>query len=339
MSINVIPYTPGLAEDWDEFVINRSRNGGMFQERKFLDYHPEGRFNDVSLVFRNDREIIGVFPAVRVDRPDSAPAVVSHPGSTAGGLVYAVDATAREVLEQVEAALLYYQCGSFGSIELRLAEALFSYPTDGELTYLLWHRGFRLATREISSCVYLVPEEGWLKFVNERKRRYMRNAAASKGLVVEQTNNVEQVYRLIETNLGNRFYKKPTHSLAELSALKELYPDRLHLWITRKDDLIVATAVIFAVNRQAVHDFYTHNDYTYANLHAQPVLYNTMFKHYQERGYRWFSIGISSRGDWIKWGILEFKEKVGARATFRDVWILDNLADYKAYLFDEAQHG
>lgn len=36
-------------KDWDNFVLN-SNNGTMFHSRKFLSYHPEGRFKDTSLV-------------------------------------------------------------------------------------------------------------------------------------------------------------------------------------------------------------------------------------------------------------------------------------------------
>lgn len=336
MTIEVLPYHQDAADLWDDFVINHSRNGGIFQERRFLSYHPPDRFQDASVMISDGKGIIAVFPAVRetIDGGGENIALVSHPGSTAGGLIYSYDATTRDVLNQFDAMLGHYQKRGFCSIEIRLAESIFSYPTDGEITYLLWHRGFKLATREISSCVNLQQIEGWLDMVTQRKRRYMRNAAFKKGLIVEHTDSVEHIYHLIENNLATRFNKKPTHSLGELKDLCSRYPDRIHLWVVRKDGVTIACAVIFIVNRHAVHDFYTHNDYSYAHLHAQPVLYNAMFQYYRHRGYKWFNIGISSRGDWIKWGILEFKEHVGARAVTRDVWTLDNLNNYTPYIFE-----
>ena len=62
-----------------------------------------------------------------------------------------------------------------------------------------------------------------------------------------------------------------------------------------------------------------------------PLLFHKVFEHYYQQGYAWFNFGISSRGQQIKWGILEFKENVGGRATARQIWYLDNISGYKKY--------
>ena len=51
-------YNANYAEQWDEFVMNESRNGGIFHERKFLSYHEGGRFQDYSFLYLNDKEIL-----------------------------------------------------------------------------------------------------------------------------------------------------------------------------------------------------------------------------------------------------------------------------------------
>ena len=50
-NIAVKEYTKDHHKVWDQFVRTESRNGGIFQERDFLSYHPEGKFNDASLLF------------------------------------------------------------------------------------------------------------------------------------------------------------------------------------------------------------------------------------------------------------------------------------------------
>ena len=105
----------------------------------------------------------------------------------------------------------------------------------------------------------------------------------------------------------------------------------MDLWVVRVGGEAVATCVLFQAGRSTLHDFYIAQNYAYAKLNVMPLLFYTAFAHYQRAGFRWFNFGISSRADWIKWGILEFKERMGGRAALRDVWRLDELANYQPY--------
>jgi|SRR6185369_15361428 len=328
--IQVSPFTEALAEEWDSFIQNDSRNGGIFHERGFLEYHPVGRFMDASLVLRTKNKIVGVLPAARQEA-EQGWRVVSHPGSSAGGLVYQRQQGLREMLEMLEIALFYYREMGALSLELRLAEPIFSDPGDGELAYLLWHRGFRLATREISSCVDLQSGATWEQFGRKKNSNDIRRLK-NVGVKIELLNDPSEIYSLIEGNLDNRYAKRPTHELAELTDIKRRYPERLHFWAAVLDGRPIATVVTFVVNRTAIHDFYIAMDYSYARLQVMPLLFYSLFAYYQAQGFKWFNFGISSRGDWIKWGILEFKERMGGRATCRDTWILDDLKAYSAYV-------
>lgn len=331
--LEIVPYTKALAGEWDCFVRNHSRNGGIFHERNFLEYHPVDRFLDVSLVLRTDNKIVGVLPAARQET-EQGWQVVSHPGSSAGGLVYQRQHGLREVLEMLESVLHYYREVGVRSLEFRLAEPIFSDPGDGEFTYLLWHRGFRLATREISSCVDLRAGASWEQFGRKKNCNDIRRLKR-QGVKSVLLDDPAEIYSLIEGNLDNRYAKRPTHELVELAELKRRYPERLHFWAALHEGKPIATVVAFVVNQTAIHDFYIAMDYAYSRLQVMPLLFYDIFEYYQGQGFKWFNFGISSRNAWIKWGILEFKERMGGRATFRDVWKLDNLQDYQAYCNDE----
>ncbi|HET6227682.1 MAG TPA: GNAT family N-acetyltransferase, partial [Bacteroidia bacterium] len=97
-NIEVKDYTGDHHKAWDEFVRNVSRNGGIFQERDFLSYHPEGKFNDASLLFFEKGTLMAVFPAAIVSE-NGKEKVVSHPGSSCGGLIFHDTATLQQVLE------------------------------------------------------------------------------------------------------------------------------------------------------------------------------------------------------------------------------------------------
>src|SRR5687767_13692336 len=328
-NISIKKYDDSLAQNWDEFIQGHSRNGGIFHERKFLSYHAPGKFDDASLLFYDDKELLGVFPAAIINNA-GVMKIVSHPGSTNGGLVYDNSSTLDTVLSMLEAMIEYYKTQGADTIEMKIAEPISNAFPDGELTYLLWHRGFRISTQEISTCVKLSDNKSWETFCRKRNLSYIRKLER-EGVTVREIEDIEIVYPLIEANLKIRYKKKPTHSKEELNKLKELYPDRIHYWIAEKDKNVFGALVLFAINNIAVHSFYIAKNELLGDTKVMPLLFHKVFEHYHTKGFTWFNFGISSRGQQIKWGILEFKETVGGRATGRQVWSIDNLSLYQRY--------
>ncbi len=327
--IEVKEYTEDHHKSWDEFVRDESRNGGIFQERDFLSYHPEGKFKDASLLFFEKGTLMAVFPAAIIQE-NGKMKVVSHPGSSCGGLIFQFSATLQQVLEILESMIAYYQQNNIDSIEIRLSEPIFNAIPDEELRYLLWHRGFTIKSQEISTCVKLTESRLWEKLCRKRNLSYIKQQEKD-GVKIVETNDVDKVYPVIEMNLKVRYNRIPTHSREELMRLKEIYPDRIHYWIATKEDQVLGILVLFDVNTTGVHSFYIAKNEQYENVKAMPLLFHKAFEHYCRQGYAWFNFGISSRGEQIKWGILEFKENVGGRATARQIWHLDNIGGYKKY--------
>lgn len=320
---------------WDDFVQNHSRNGTIFHERKFLEYHPAGRFTDASclLVLAKSTPpiVAGVFPGVLADQ-----SLISHSGSSYGGLIYNKSATTKEVLEMLEHVIAYAQTLKASQLEMRLAENLiFSNPPDQELSYLLWHRGFKLKGRELGSVISLQDEHN-SNFAISRYDYAVRKGQKA-GLVISNEVPIEEAYPLIVQTLQSRHQKKPTHTLAELVELKRRYPQRIKAWTALDKGRPIAAVVVFEANARCVHDFYIAQDYS-ANQ-SQPLFYtfDTLLAHYRANGVKYFNFGISSREQWIKWGILYFKEALGGRAVFRETWVLPSLQEYTAYQESEGQ--
>ena len=63
MSYTIRPYDESLSGKWDEFVMQHAMNGTFLHTRRFLSYHPEGRFTDASLMIYNGQELCAVIPA------------------------------------------------------------------------------------------------------------------------------------------------------------------------------------------------------------------------------------------------------------------------------------
>ena len=70
---------------WDTFV-PRGNNGTLFHLRAFLNYHPENRFTDHSLLIKKRDKLFSVFPAAEKKIGEKTH-LVSHPGASVGSFV------------------------------------------------------------------------------------------------------------------------------------------------------------------------------------------------------------------------------------------------------------
>ena len=70
---------------WDQFV-SSGNNGTLFHLRKFLNYHPQDRFQDHSILIEKKQKLFSVLPAAELI-VDGKRILVSHPGSTVGSFV------------------------------------------------------------------------------------------------------------------------------------------------------------------------------------------------------------------------------------------------------------
>ena len=331
-SIQVCPYDASQSEPWDRFIADDSRNGGLFHERRFLSYHAPDRFRDISLMFRDDTgDLVGVLPGAQVDLEGGGRGVESHPGSSAGSFVFAKTARLSQVLAMVDAAATHYRDAGFDRIGLRLAEPVFASSTTGELDFTLWHQGYRLRARELSTAIRLGDEAARIALAR-KKLGVEERAAQKRGVTIGESDNACAVWEQVARNLKERYGKTPSHSAAELARLKQLYPARVRFWCATRDGATLAVIVVFEVTPQAAHTFYIAHDRTAAtDVNPMPLLVSTICADLAARNFSWLNFGISTRGDYVKWGILEFKEFMGGRGVCREEWELSRLADFKPY--------
>ena len=78
--ISIASYTADQVKTWDDFV-NRSKMPMFMFNRGFMDYHAD-RFQDASLMFYRDDELLAVLPASR-----HGDEIRSHGGLTYGGMI------------------------------------------------------------------------------------------------------------------------------------------------------------------------------------------------------------------------------------------------------------
>ena len=79
--LEILPYNETLDKRWDRFVMQESVNGTFLQTRRFLSYHPSGRFKDASFLVESSGTIVAAFPGNISNDGEW----ISHQGSTFGG--------------------------------------------------------------------------------------------------------------------------------------------------------------------------------------------------------------------------------------------------------------
>ena len=85
---------------WEKMVLE-ANNGTIFHSRRFLSYHPQGRFTDHSLIFSKKNKPYVLFPAS--DRNiDGKRILVSHPGTSYGSFVVPENLSFSDFLQQLQ---------------------------------------------------------------------------------------------------------------------------------------------------------------------------------------------------------------------------------------------
>ena len=142
MSYTIQPYAEACAEKWDAFVMQHAMNGTFLHTRRFLQYHPQGRFTDASLMIYNGQELCAVIPAA-VQMVDGRRMLRSHPGSTFGGVIMGPELLRAPRLVELMGELdQWLMRQGYEACELKLTSDLFStLPTDC-LQYALYHAGY-----------------------------------------------------------------------------------------------------------------------------------------------------------------------------------------------------
>lgn len=278
----IIPYTPEWQEKWDMFV-DESANGTIFHKQKFLLYHPRDKFEDGSLLFLEDDEIISVFPAAIKDN-----CLWSHAGSSFGGLVFKQIGIER-MLNVVDSLDEYASQQGFEKIIMVLTPNVFHQsPLEG-LEFALFFRGYRAESVELSVCVDLKQDFAF----SERRIRGIKKALQN-GLSARKSNDFPIFWKILERNLRIRHAVKPTHSWDDISRLKALFPSEIKLFGAFRDEEMLAGLVIFINNATSFETFYIAQNYRHSKMRGLDLVIKLVYDWAKANGFRYMNFGISS---------------------------------------------
>lgn len=313
-------YSQDAAEKWDDFVLGKSVNGNFLQTRRFFSYHPAGRFEDSSLLYRDAKgNLRAVIPAA-IRHDECGKSLVCHPGSTYGGIVLdGKSCTAKRVQALIDDLTEWCQAEGFSAIDLRFQpDFMWKNNSASLVEYMLRLNGF---TEQVELTTYIdfsSYKDSILSNFAQGKRTNVNNGIKS-GLKCRKLQNAEEVecfYALLCENL-KKHAAAPVHSLSELRLLHEeiLAGSTELLGVFSPEGRMLAAGWLFLFkNQQTVHTQYLCADSEFNALSPMTFLYYSSIEYAKQQGYRYLSWGISTEehGRILNWGLTESKEHFGS---------------------------
>ena len=313
--ISIVPYTDEYMDRWDSFVMSQSVNGTMLQTRKFLNYHPKGRFTDSSLLVLKGTEIIAVIPANIVVK-DKQRILYSHQGSTFGGIVISKNNIKVSVVTKIFEELNRYCIDNrINEAVFKLTSWLYSSSNSELLDYMFFNQGYS-CSMEVGYFVDFAHynEDTSSNYSSSIRRHY--KASEKNGLLFRELVDRDGIALFYETLLDNykKFDADPVHTLEDLYLLKEqVIKDKVRFFGVFKEDIIVASSMVFDFNHRVFHTQYLATKSSYNRLYANEYLYTGLLNKGREEGFQYLSFGTSTldKGKVLNYNLAQYKEQYG----------------------------
>jgi len=313
-------------KEWEDFWPH-SAGGTIFHSLRFLDYHPEGRFEHLHLAFRRKGNMVGLITgAIRVE--EGSRVWVSHPGASYGGPAFAPGLKYHQIEDAIRALIEHLRKRGIARIRITPPPVIYSHYNDQPLDFALWRHGFSVSRTELTQAVPLdfIDEELLLDgFVNKSRTAFRK--AEREGLsfrIIDHPTQAEydRFWVILEENrrgLG----VVPTHNREEIERLHQLVPENLMMATVERDGEMVAVIWNFVCNEETVLEFYMAHVADAQIYRPVPFLTYHSLLWAKAQGYKWFDFGISSIWGDPTWGLLKFKENFRARHFLRQSFTLD----------------
>jgi len=286
------PYRPSDAPAWD-LLVDRAHGGTVLHKRVFLDYHGS-RFDDHSLVWSKPgaETLDAVFPLAAA--PSEPGVVVSHPGSSFGGLVNrSTDSTQHEArLRQAAVAL---KERGFERLRLRLAPSIVLRQPDDGWAPLLLRFG-----RVIGADLWSVLRLGACAKADAHLRYRMRRGERRRlqPVAIETPQDWSRAHALIAARLREKYEVMPIHSCAELIDLHaRLGRQSRGLMVRNEDGTDLAAFWCIDYGTGTLHIQYISTTSTGRDLDAGTFGLAVLCEAATGEGFRQLSFGRSTDGD------------------------------------------
>lgn len=315
MALTVAYYDASMEAQWDDFVLNKSMNGTFLQTRRFINYHPEGRFQDRSLCVKKGNELVATVMACEI-MDEGKRTFFAHKGSTFGGITVSEKIySASAINELMEVLHAFFQEAGFEKIYLKMVPTAYQKGNTDLLDYFLYKNGYT-CYNELNYYMHLdrYRTDVISQFSSSKRRDYrysLKNPLQFK--LLETREEIAQFYEVLKLNLA-KLNLHAVHSLEDLYDLKfNRFDDQIQFYGVYLEEQMIAGSMIFVFDGRIFHTQYLSSDEQYLKMFPMDFLITNLIQAAVDQNMELFSFGICTedQGRYLNLGLSRFKEGFG----------------------------
>ena len=306
--ITIKQYSSEDFDRWNVFV-KTAKNSLFMHDRNFMEYHAD-RFEDHSLLFYDDDELLALLPANKCGDE-----LISHGGLTYGGFITNSKMKQYKMLECLEVLKKYMQESCFSSLLYKTVPYCYYTNPAQEDLYALFTNNAEIVKIEPSSVIdFRYP----IKMPKGRKAQISR--AKREGVVIELSEDFDNFIELENSVLAEHHNTKAVHTGFELKLLYSRFPTNIELYSANYQGKKIAGAVVFVYNNVV------HTQYLAANDIAREIgaldlcISEIISKYSTSKQFLDFGISTENGGRVLNNGLISQKEGFGARTLVYQTW-------------------
>jgi hypothetical protein len=312
-----------MKHEWDNFLTN-SKNSSFLFYRDYMEYHQD-RFTDYSLVVTNEKnQFLAIFPA----NITSDNVVISHQGLTYGGLVVKEDEKLVDVILFIKEILKFLQNHHVDTLIYKEIPAIYNKIPSEEVLYALFILEANLIRRDACTAIRTSNRLSY-----QRRRSSAIKNAQRLNVRIEGDNNFEAFWnQILVPNLTIRHGIKPVHTLNEIKLLHSRFPRNIKQYNAYLGDEIMAGATVFETSDIARAQ-YTSGSIEGRKNGSLDLLFDKLINQfYADKAYIDFGNSNDNNGLIVNFGLLDWKEGLGARSYAQNFY---EIKTHKYYLLDK----
>ena len=257
--------------EWDNFVLDKSINGTFLQTRKFINYHPQNKFKDVSICVRKGNELVCAILGCEL-LENGLKTFFAHKGTTFGGITISkVIYSATMIDELVSGLINFLKENDFKKIFIKMVPPIYQKSNSDLLDYFLYKNDF-YCYNELNYYLNLnnYRQDIVSQFTTNKRRDYrysLKYDLKFKELTTPE--EIKDYYEILLKNL-RKLNLSAVHSYQDLIDLKfNRFNERIEFYGVYKDDKMIAGSMIFYFGNNVMHTQYLSSDDAY--LHMFPM--------------------------------------------------------------------
>ena len=314
MTYIIQKYNADYFDAWDRFI-EESMNGTFLQTRRFIEYHPEGKFKDHSLLIFKDGKIIALVLACEI-MENGEKVLFSHKGTTFGGIIISSCVySTNKISEIIELFENYVKGEKFVRVYLKQTPTIFSKKNTDLLDYFLYQKGYVQYTElNFYMCMKQYDTDILSQFSASGRRKYrysLRTELIFRELYEEL--EIAQFYEVLQINL-KKLGLNCVHRLEELVDLKfNRFADNIRFYGVFMEDIMIAGSMVFLFENKVFHTQYLCSNEKYSKYYPMDFLIYNMIECAVRMEYSYVTLGISTenQGRCLNYGLSRFKEGFG----------------------------